>query len=259
MVASESDGAIHGELTDLTDADLPEGDVTVAVSYSSLNYKDGLAVTGRGKIARRLPMVCGVDLVGRIEQSESPDFEVGQDVIVTGYGLSETHPGGFTQRQRVRSEWLVPLPEGLTPIQAMAIGTAGFTAMLCVMALEDAGVTPQGGSGAGRPAGSGGSAAGDDRPAGWGQGEPGEIVVTGAAGGVGSVAVAVLANLGYAVAASTGRPETHDYLRSLGATSMVDRAELSKGPARPLDAQRWAGGIDTVGSATLAAVLSQTT
>ncbi|MHB1487339.1 MAG: acrylyl-CoA reductase family protein, partial [Acidimicrobiales bacterium] len=163
---------------------------------------------------------------------------VGQSVLVTGYGLSETHPGGFTQRQRLHSEWLVPLPPGLSPIQAMAIGTAGFTSMLCVMALEDAGVGPKGADGAD------------------GAGGP-EILVTGAAGGVGSVAVAILAHLGYTVTASSGRPETHDYLRSLGATSIVDRSELSGGPSRPLDTQRWQGAIDTVGSATLACVLSQ--
>jgi acrylyl-CoA reductase (NADPH) len=232
IVATETDGTVTGRLTTLSDTDLPEGDVVVDVAYSSLNYKDGLSVTGRGRVARRFPMVCGVDLVGSVRQSDSPGFKEGQSVLVTGYGLSETHPGGFTQRQRLRSEWLVALPSGLSPVQAMAIGTAGFTSMLCVMALEDVGIGPDG------PGGS-------------------EILVTGAAGGVGSVAVAILAHLGYTVAASSGRSETYDYLRSLGAKSIVARSELSGGPSRPLDTQRWRGAIDTVGSATLASVLSQ--
>ena len=186
-------------LQELTDADLPDGDVTVAVQYSSLNYKDGLSVTSKGKIIRSYPMVCGADLAGVVEASDSPAFQPGDEVLVTGWGLSETHPGGFTQRQRVRSEWLTRKPDGLSLEQTMAIGTAGLTAMLCVLALERAGVTPS---------------------------SEGEALVTGAGGGVGSVAVAVLAQLGYRVAASTGRTETHDYLRSLGATTIVDRSEL---------------------------------
>lgn len=216
-------------LTELTDADLGAGDVTIAVAYSSLNYKDGLAVTGKGKIMRSHPMTAGIDLAGVVESSDSPDWQPGDEVLVTGWGLSETHPGGYTQRQRVRSEWITRRPEGLTLPQTMAVGTAGLTAMLCVLAIEGAGVAP-----------------GD-----------GDVVVTGAAGGVGSVAVAVLAKLGYQVAASTGRPEAHDYLRSLGATSIVDRSDLAT-PGRPLDKERWAGGIDTVGSQTLATVLAQT-
>ncbi|GAC1586202.1 MAG: MDR family oxidoreductase [Acidimicrobiales bacterium] len=219
-----------GRLSQLSESDLPEGDVTVAVSYSSLNYKDGLAVTGKGKVIRNFPMVCGIDLAGSVEASSSPAWAPGDEVVVTGWGLSELHPGGYTQRQRVRSEWLTALPAGLTPLQAMAIGTAGLTAMLCVLALEEAGVTPTG-----------------DR----------EVLVTGAGGGVGSVAVAILATLGYRVAASTGRPEIHDYLRSLGASVIVERAELSTS-GRPLGAERWSGAIDTVGSQTLATVLSQT-
>lgn len=217
-------------LRDLTDEQLPDGDVTVAVRYSSLNYKDGLAVTGKGKIIRSFPMVCGIDLAGTVEASDSPDWKAGDEVVVTGWGLSETAPGGYTQRQRVKSEWLVARPDGLTLPQTMAVGTAGLTAMLCVLALEKAGVKPDG---------------------------DGEVLVTGAGGGVGSVAVAVLARLGYRVAASTGRAETHDYLRSLGATTIVEREELATA-GRPFDKERWAGAVDSVGSQTLATVLAQT-
>ena len=217
-------------ITQLTDADLPEGDVTVAVSYSSLNYKDGLAVTGKGKVIRNYPMVCGIDLAGTVERSDSPDWKPGDDVVVTGWGLSELYPGGYTQRQRLRSEWLTRRPEGLSLAQTMAVGTAGLTAMLCVLALERAGLDPD-----------------QDR----------EVLVTGAGGGVGSVAVALLAKAGYRVAASTGRTETHDYLRSLGATTIIDRAELATA-GRPLASERWAGAVDTVGSQTLASVLAQT-
>ena len=217
-------------LQELSDADLPDGDVTVAVQYSSVNYKDGLSVTGKGKIIRSYPMVCGADLAGVVESSDSPQFKAGDEVLVTGWGLSETHPGGFTERQRVRSEWVTRKPEGLSLQQTMAIGTAGLTAMLCILALERAGVTPE---------------------------SEGEVLVTGAGGGVGSVAVAVLANLGYRVAASTGRAETHDYLRTLGATTIVDRSEIET-PGRPLDTQRWSGAVDAVGSGTLATALAQT-
>ena len=227
IVASEPGPAT---LQELTEADLGPGDVTVDVAYSSLNYKDGLAVTGRGKIMRSHPMVAGIDLAGVVTSSDSPDWTAGDEVVVTGWGLSEQHPGGYTQRQRVRSEWLIARPDGLTLRQTMAVGTAGLTAMLCVLALEGAGLTPT-----------------DD----------GEVVVTGAGGGVGSVAVAVLAGLGHSVVASTGRAETHDHLRALGATSIIDRAELAA-PGRPLAAERWRGGVDTVGSQTLATVLAQT-
>jgi acrylyl-CoA reductase (NADPH) len=227
IVATEPGPA---SIRELSDADLPEGDVTIAVAYSSLNYKDGLAVTGKGKIMRSHPMIAGIDLAGVVEVSDSPDWKPGDEVLVTGWGLSETHPGGFTQRQRVRSEWITAKPKGLTLQQTMAVGTAGLTAMLCVLALENAGVRPDSG---------------------------GEVVVTGAGGGVGSVAVAVLATLGYQVAASTGRQETHDYLRSLGASTIVERTELETA-GRPLDKERWAGGVDTVGSQTLATVLAQT-
>jgi acrylyl-CoA reductase (NADPH) len=217
-------------LQDLTDDQLPDGDVTVAVRYSSLNYKDGLAVTGKGKIIRSFPMVCGIDLAGTVESSDSPAFKAGDDVIVTGWGLSETAPGGYTQRQRLKSDWLVKRPDALTLEQTMSIGTAGLTAMLCIIALEKNGLTPQAG---------------------------GEVLVTGAGGGVGSVAVAALAKLGYQVAASTGRQETHDFLRGLGATTILDREELATA-GRPFDKERWAGAVDAVGSQTLATVLAQT-
>jgi acrylyl-CoA reductase (NADPH) len=213
---------------ELTDADLPDGDVTVDVLFSSLNYKDGLAVSGKGKIARTLPMTCGIDLAGIVLESANPHYEPGDQVLATGWGMSETRPGGYTHRQRLPSALLTAVPAGLTLQQSMAIGTAGLTAMLCVMALERAGV-----------------------------GRDGEVLVTGAGGGVGSVAVALLSGLGYQVAASTGRPELHDYLRGLGAVTIVDRADLST-PGRPLDKERWAGAIDSVGGQTLASVLAQT-
>jgi acrylyl-CoA reductase (NADPH) len=217
-------------LRELSDAELPEGDVTVAVSHSSLNYKDGLVVSGSGRVARNYPMVCGIDLAGVVEASDSPDWRRGDEVLVTGWGLSESHPGGYTQRQRVRSEWLTPRPASFTLSQCMAIGTAGLTAMLCVLALEHAGVAP-------------------------GEGE--EVLVTGAGGGVGSVAITLLAALGHRVAAATGRDALHDYLRELGAASIVARAELDQ-PSKPLESARWAGAVDTVGSQTLATVLAQT-
>jgi acrylyl-CoA reductase (NADPH) len=236
IVATEVDGRSRGSLVELTDADLPEGDVTVAVHYSSLNYKDGLAVTGKGRIVRSFPLVCGVDLAGIVEASDSPDFAPGDEVVLTGWGLSETHPGGYTQRQRVFSRWLLKKPDGLTLLQTMAIGTAGLTSMLCVLALERAGLRP-------------GSGSADEDGA--------EVLVTGAAGGVGSVAVVLLARLGHRVAASTGRAETHDFLRSLGATTLVDRTELATPSGRPLDRERWAGAVDVVGGETLAAILRQ--
>jgi acrylyl-CoA reductase (NADPH) len=213
----------------LGDEDLPDGDVTVDVSYSSLNYKDGLALTGKGKIARSFPMVCGIDLAGTVTASRSPDWHAGDEVIVTGWGLSETWPGGYTGRQRVQPHMLVRKPGGMSLADTMAIGTAGLTAMLSVLALEKAGLEP------GR----------------------GPVVVTGAVGGVGSVAVALLGGLGYEVHAATGRPAAHDYLRGLGAAAIVDRAELAEASKRPLESERWAGGVDTVGSTTLATVLKQ--
>ncbi len=212
----------------LNDRDLPEGDVTVEVAYSSLNYKDGLAVTGNGRIARTFPMVCGIDLAGTVVESQSPDWHRGDEVIVTGYGLSERHPGGYAQVQRVRSDWLVRRPAALSLLQAMAFGTAGLTAMLCAMALEDAGVESSG---------------------------AGEIVVTGASGGVGSVSVAVLSQMGWRVTASTGRAELGGYLTRLGATTCIDRAVLAEASSRPLADERWVGAVDTVGGTTLANVL----
>lgn len=201
--------------------ELPPGDVTVDIAYSSLNYKDGLAVTRRGKIVRRFPMVLGIDLAGTTES--------GEKVLATGQGLGESDPGGYTTRQRVRKDVLVPVPDGMSLEQAMQLGTAGITAMLCVLALERNGVLPS------------------ER----------EVVVTGAAGGVGSIAVLLLAKLGYRVAASTGRPELEDYLRSLGATSVISRDELAA-PGAPMQKERWAGGVDTVGGPTLANVYAQT-
>jgi len=231
IVATDSDARPSGRLTELTDADLPEGDVTVEVAFSSLNYKDGLAVTGRGRIARRYPMVCGIDLAGTVVASDARQWQPGDEVICTGWGLSETHPGGYTRRQRLRSEWLVGRPDGLDLRQAMAIGTAGLTSMLSILALEHNGMDPS---------------------------APGEVLVTGAGGGVGSVAVALLAGLGYRVAASTGRADTHELLRHLGATTIVDRAELATASGRPLASERWVAAVDVVGGQTLATVLSQT-
>jgi acrylyl-CoA reductase (NADPH) len=213
----------------LSEDALPAQGVTVDVAYSSLNYKDALAVTRRGRIVRRFPMVLGIDLAGTVAASDDPEFAAGDLVLGTGQGLGESEWGGYTQRQRVKPNALVPLPQGMTLEQAMQIGTAGITAMLCVLALERNGVVPS------------------DR----------EIVVTGAAGGVGSVAVLLLANLGYRVAASTGRPELESYLRDLGATSIVARQELSQ-PGSPMQSEKWAGGIDTVGGTTLANVFAQT-
>lgn len=217
-------------IVELTDADLPDGDVTVAVRYSSLNYKDGLSVTGKGKIARSRPMTVGADLAGVVAESDNSAYAAGDEVLVTGWGLSETRQGGYTQRQRVPAALLTRLPAGLSLLQSMAIGTAGLTSMLCLQALEAYGLTPE---------------------------ADGDVVVTGAAGGVGSVAVALLAGRGYRVTASTGRSETHDYLRGLGASTIIDRSELATA-GRPLDKERWAAGIDTVGSQTLGTVLAQT-
>jgi acrylyl-CoA reductase (NADPH) len=213
-----------------TEADLGEGDVTVRVEYSTLNYKDGLALTGKAPVVRVWPMTPGIDFAGVVERSESPAFKAGDWVVLNGWGLGETHQGGYAGRARVKAEWLVKLPESISTADAMAIGTAGYTAMLCVMALEREGVTP---------------AAGD-------------VLVTGAAGGVGSVAIALLAGLGYRVIASSGRKTNEaDYLTGLGAADIIDRAELA-GPGRPLGRERWAGVVDVVGSHTLAGAISQT-
>jgi len=216
-------------LGDFDDKDLMDGDVTVRVDWSSLNYKDGLALTGRAPVIRRFPMIPGIDLAGMVDTSDHPDWKPGDRVIVNGWGLGETHLGAYAERARVKGDWLVAMPAGMTGREAMAIGTAGYTAMLAVLALERHGVTPDRGS----------------------------VVVTGAAGGVGSIAVAILAKLGYVVTASTARVAEADYLRRLGATEVIDRAALA-GPIRPLAKERWAGGIDAVGSTTLANVLSMT-
>jgi acrylyl-CoA reductase (NADPH) len=217
------------EDVELAPSDLMEGDVTVAVSHSTVNYKDGLALSGRAPVVRRFPMIPGIDLAGTVEESTHPSFKPGDKVVLNGYGLSETHYGGYSELARVKGDWLVPLPAGLTPAQAMAIGTAGYTAMLCVLALEDAGVKP----------------------------ERGPVVVTGAAGGVGSVAVSILASLGYRVIASTGRSREESYLKFLGASEIIDRSELASDP-RPLGKERWAGAVDSVGSKTLANVIAST-
>lgn len=213
----------RAEVTEVDEAGLPEGDVTVAVEYSTLNYKDSLALTGASPVVRSFPMVPGVDFAGMVEVSTHPAYARGDKVILNGWGVGETHWGGYAEKARVNGDWLVPLPTAFSSRQAMAIGTAGYTAMLCVMALEVHGVTP----------------------------ERGEVLVTGAAGGVGSVAVAVLAKLGYEVVASTGRAEESDYLSALGASAVIDRGELSE-PGRPLGKERWAGVVDAVGSHTLA-------
>jgi acrylyl-CoA reductase (NADPH) len=219
----------HAVLASLDESELPAGDVDVRVEYSTLNYKDALAVTGRGAICKTWPMVPGIDLAGVIEHSTSPDWRGGERVVVTGWGLGETHWGGLAQRARLASAWLLKLPDAYTTRQAMVVGTAGFTATLCAMALRRHGLQP-----------------GD-----------GEVLVTGAAGGVGSIAVALLAALGYTVIASTGRPKEADYLMQLGAARLLDRAELAR-PGKPLQGERWAGVVDTVGSHTLANACAQT-
>ena len=228
ILIEKDDQGYRAGLTELDDSALPEGDVTVRVAYSTLNYKDGLAITGRSPVVRKFPMVPGVDLVGTVEHSSHPDYQVGDAVVLNGWGVGETHWGGLAQRARLKGDWLVPLPAAFTPWQAMAIATAGYTAMLCVMALERHGVTPA----------------------------QGEVVVTGAAGGVGSFAVSLLAKLGYNVAAVTGRPQEADYLKGLGATTVLDRAEFTA-PGKPLAKERWAGAVDTVGSHTLVNVCAQ--
>ena len=214
---------------ELSADELMPGDVTVRVSHSTVNYKDGLVLSGRSPVVRRFPMIPGIDLAGSVELSSHASFKPGDKVLLNGYGLSETHFGGYAEYARVKGDWLVPLPKPFTSAQAMAIGTAGYTAMLSVLALEDAGVKPDGGA----------------------------VVVTGASGGVGSVAVALLGKLGYRVIASTGRTQESEYLKSLGATEVIDRQELAGDP-RPLAKERWAGAIDSVGSKTLANVIAST-
>ena len=227
VYATQQDGKFQASIQDLDRNTLPPGDVLVRVRYSDLNYKDGLAVTGRPGVIRRFPMIPGIDLAGIVEESASADWKPGDQVVVTGYGLSETMWGGYSELARLDAQHLVRLPQGLTLKQSMAIGTAGFTAMQCVAALERHGVTP--GSG--------------------------DVLVTGAAGGVGSIAVAILSKLGYRVSASTGRAELGDYLRSLGASAIVERSTLAAASKRPMEAESWAGAVDTVGGDTLGAIL----
>ncbi len=229
LLISKEDGGQRVEWTEMGVADLMPGDVTVRVSHSTINYKDGLAITGKGPVVRRWPMIPGIDIAGTVVASESASLRAGDAVILNGWGVGETHFGGYAQMARLQSGWLVPKPPAFTAAQTMAIGTAGYTAMLCVMALEAHDVKPSNGP----------------------------VLVTGAAGGVGSVATALLARLGYTVHASTGRREEEAYLKSLGAAEVIDRAELS-GKARPLAKERWAGAVDSVGSTTLANVLAST-
>ncbi len=228
-VIEKAEKGTTGALTEFDEANLMDGDVTVRVEYSTVNYKDGLAVTGSAPVVRRFPMIAGIDLAGTVESSTNPNWKAGDKVILNGWGLGETHLGAYAEKARVKGDWLVRLPAGMSARDAMAIGTAGYTAMLAVMALERHGLKP----------------------------DSGPIVVTGAAGGVGSVAIAILAKLGFTVIATTGRTQEADYLKGLGASEILDRKELS-GPAKPIAKERWAGGIDSVGSTTLANLLSMT-
>jgi acrylyl-CoA reductase (NADPH) len=225
ILIEKDDDGYRAAVQQIDDSALPEGDVMINVEYSTLNYKDALAITGKAPVIRKFPMIPGIDLVGTIESSDTDKFKVGDKVLLNGFGVGELHCGGLAQKARLNSEWLIPLPKKLSAKQAMSIGTAGYTAMLCVMALEKNGVTP----------------------------EQGKILVTGANGGVGSFAIALLSKLGYSVVASTGRVNESDYLEKLGASEIIDRATLSE-PGRPLGKEQWAGAVDTVGSHTLANV-----
>lgn len=227
LILEQQDEKTLASVRTIEESQLPQGDVTVDIAWSSLNYKDALAITGKGKIIRNFPMVPGIDFAGTVHSSEDPRFHAGQQVLLTGWGVGENHWGGLAQRARVKGDWLVALPDGLDSRRAMILGTAGFTAMLCVMALADAGIRPQ----------------------------DGEVVVTGASGGVGSTAVALLHALGYRVAAVSGRESTHDYLLSLGASRILSRSDFAE--TRPLEKQLWAGAVDTVGDKMLAKVLAQ--
>lgn len=229
IVIEKGEGGTKAALTDFDEANLMEGDVTLRVEYSTLNYKDGLAITGKAPVVRKFPMIAGIDAAGTVEASSSPAWKPGDKVILNGWGCGETHLGAYAEKARVKGEWLVALPPSMSARDAMAIGTAGYTAMLAVMALERHGLRPA----------------------------DGPVAVTGAAGGVGSVAVAILARLGFTVHAVTGRPQEADYLRSLGAAEIVERSELA-GTPKPLAKERWAGAVDVVGSTTLANVLSMT-
>jgi acrylyl-CoA reductase (NADPH) len=229
ILIEKDESGYRAALKDIDEAQLPEGDVAVCVSHSTLNYKDGLAITGKAPVVRNFPMVPGIDLAGTVEHSAHPDYKVGDAVLLNGWGVGEGHWGGLAQKSRLKGNWLVPQPATFTPQQAMAIGTAGYTAMLCVLALERQGVKPA----------------------------DGEIVVTGAAGGVGSVAIALLSQLGYTVVAVTGRPEEAGYLKGLGAVEVLERAQVSA-PGKPLGKERWAGAVDVVGSHTLANICATT-
>lgn len=229
LLITKGDSGQHVAWTELGLADLMSGDVTVKVSHSTINYKDGLAITGKSPVVRKFPMIPGIDFAGTVTASEHANFKAGDAVILNGWGVGETHMGGYAGMARVKGDWLIKRPEALSAAEAMAIGTAGYTAMLSVLALEAHGVTP----------------------------ERGPVLVTGAAGGVGSIAVALLSRLGYRVIASTGRPAEGDYLKQLGAGEIIDRSELSAAP-RALGKERWAGAVDSVGSTTLANVISQT-
>lgn len=225
----KADKGTTAQLAQFDEAELMDGDVTVRVEWSTLNYKDGLALTGKAPVVRRFPMIAGIDFAGTVEASSHPQWKAGDKVVCTGWGMGETHLGAYAEKARVKGDWLVALPQGLSARDAMAIGTAGFTAMLSVLALEKHGISPK----------------------------SGPVVATGAAGGVGSVATAVLSKLGYHVIASTGRASEADYLREIGAAEVIDRNELSAA-AKPLAKERWAGGVDSVGSTTLANLLSMT-
>ena len=229
ILIEKDDSGYRATVKDLNESDLPEGNVTIEVSHSTLNYKDGLAITGKGPVVRKFPMVPGIDLVGIVEQSSHPDYKIGDRVLLNGWGVGENHWGGLAQKARLNGDWLIPLPTQFSPQQAMAIGTAGYTAMLCVIALERQGVKPS----------------------------DGEIVVTGAAGGVGSVAIAVLSKLGYSVVAVTGRPDDANYLTQLGAKEVMDRS-IYASPGKPLGKERWAGAIDVAGSHVLANICATT-
>ncbi|AKJ42305.1 Putative quinone oxidoreductase YhdH [Pragia fontium] len=230
ILIQKDENGYHANISQIDESQLPEGDVTVQVNYSSLNYKDGLAISGKSPVVRQFPMVPGIDLAGTVIESATSKYNVGDHVVLNGWGVGEKHWGGLAQIARLNSQWLIPLPKGLTPKQAMAIGTAGYTAMLAVMALEKNGIAPH----------------------------SGKILVTGANGGVGSFAIAILSRLGYQVIASTGRPEESEYLiHQLGAAEVIDRKELSE-PGKPLMKERWAGAVDSVGSYTLANVCAST-
>jgi len=228
LLLEEKDGKVSASIKSLEESALPQGDVTVAVEFSTLNYKDGLVLGGLGRLVRNYPHVGGIDFVGTVESSSHPAWKPGDKVMLNGWRVGELHWGGYAEKARVKGDWLIPLPQGLTPERAMAIGTAGYAAMLGIIALEMHGLKP----------------------------DKGEVLVTGAAGGVGSVAVGVLAKLGYKVVASTGRAETHDYLRKLGAAEIIDRASIATWSGKPLETERWAGCVDAVGGSTLANVLA---